>query len=130
MFTINQIKEAHTKVKTGADFPKYIQDLSELGTIAYITFVSDGHTQFVGKDSYTLVSEPKYGVLTIAEESKMDEFQSYLKQHQQGQSDYPTFCRQAAESGVEKWISDLVIMTCTYFDKKGNKILIETIPGV
>ena len=30
MFTIAQIKEAHDKVKSGADFPKYIQDLINL----------------------------------------------------------------------------------------------------
>lgn len=31
MFTIEQIKEAHSKVKSGADFPNYIQDLIILG---------------------------------------------------------------------------------------------------
>ena len=30
MFTIAQIKEAHSKVKSGADFPQYIQDLIQL----------------------------------------------------------------------------------------------------
>ncbi len=38
MFTIAQIKEAHDKVKSGADFPKYIQDLINLGVIGYDTF--------------------------------------------------------------------------------------------
>lgn len=27
MFTVTQIKEAHSKVKSGADFPKYIQQI-------------------------------------------------------------------------------------------------------
>ncbi len=31
MFTIEQIKEAHAKVKSGADFPNYIHDLIILG---------------------------------------------------------------------------------------------------
>lgn len=35
MFTIHQIKEAHAKVKTGADFPSYIQDLTALGIERY-----------------------------------------------------------------------------------------------
>jgi hypothetical protein len=30
MFTIEQIDQAHSKVKSGADFPKYIQDLKNL----------------------------------------------------------------------------------------------------
>ena len=130
MFTLNQIQEAHAKVKSGADFPKYIQELSQLGILKYTTYVSDGHTQFIGPSGYTLTSNPKYAVQVIAEESNMKEFQDYLKQHQQGKSDYPTFCRQAAETGAEKWASDLLNMTCTYYDKKGNEILVETIPGV
>lgn len=31
MFTIQQIKDAHSKVKSGADFPAYIQDIKKLG---------------------------------------------------------------------------------------------------
>jgi hypothetical protein len=31
MFTLEQIKQAHDKVQTGADFPNYIQDLINLG---------------------------------------------------------------------------------------------------
>ena len=130
MFTLNQIKEAHAKVKSGADFPKYIQELSQLGILEYTTYVSDGHTQFTGSNGYTLTSDPKYAILPIAEESKMNEFQNYLKQHQLGLSDYPAFCRQAAETGAEKWVSDLMNMTCTYYDKKGSEMLVETIPNV
>lgn len=127
MFTLIQIKEAHSKVKSGADFPKYIQELSQLGILEYTTYVSDGHSLFIGKDGYALTSEPKYPIKTVAEESKIADFQNYLKKHQQGQSDYPTFCRQAAETGVEKWTSDLINMTCTYYDKKSNEMLVEII---
>lgn len=31
MFTVEQIKTAHSKVKSGADFPAYIQDIKKLG---------------------------------------------------------------------------------------------------
>lgn len=129
MFTLNQIKEAHAKVRSGADFPKYIKELSEMGILSYTTFVSDGHSEFIGKDAYTLTSAPKYAIQTIADESKMAKFKEYLKLHQQGQSDYPTFCNQAAETGADKWVSDLIKMTCTYYDKKENIMLVEIIPG-
>ena len=33
MFTIQQIKEAHSKVKSGSDFPKYVQDIIALGVL-------------------------------------------------------------------------------------------------
>ncbi|MGV8814606.1 MAG: DUF1398 family protein [Gelidibacter sp.] len=45
-----------------------------------------------------------------------------------GQTDYPTFCQQAADASVEKWISDLMAMTVSYLDKKGNILLVEPIP--
>jgi uncharacterized protein YbcV (DUF1398 family) len=130
MFTLNQIKDAHAKVKSGADFPKYVQELVQLGILKYTTYVSDSHTEFIGTDGYTLISEPKYTTLLIEQESKMNEFQNYLKLHQQGQSDYLTFCIQAAETGTEKWTADLINMTCTYYDKKGNVMLVEIIPSV
>jgi hypothetical protein len=29
MFTLQEIKDAHSKVKSGADFPKYVHDLKK-----------------------------------------------------------------------------------------------------
>ena len=40
MFTVEQIKVAHSKVKSGADFPAYIQDIKKLGVTFYETFVT------------------------------------------------------------------------------------------
>lgn len=127
MFTLSQIKEAHAKVKSGADFPNYIQALSALGVLAYTTYVSDGHTEYIGTDSHTLTSEAKYVGLTIANESSTEVFKNYLKIHQQGQTNYLTFCAQAAETGTEKWVVDVVNMTCTYYDKQGSVMLVEEI---
>jgi hypothetical protein len=44
MFTIEQIKAAHSKVKSGTDFPAYVQELIALGVTGYETYVADGHT--------------------------------------------------------------------------------------
>lgn len=48
--------------------------------------------------------------------------------HQQGQTDYPTFCRQAAEAGVEKWITHMLDMTVTYLDQHEHQLVVEAIP--
>ena len=130
MFTIDQIKAAHSKVKSGADFPKYIQDLIGLGVEAYSTYVIDGHSEYFGKNGYQIKSESKYAVLNIAEKSDSQMFISRLKFHQQGQSDYMTFCNDCAKSGVEKWIVDTQKMSCTYYDRLGNKMLEEKIPTI
>jgi uncharacterized protein YbcV (DUF1398 family) len=129
MFQLKELKEAHSKVKSGADFPKYIQDLIKLGVVKYDTFVSDGHTLFIGENNYQLQSEAKYSTLEIANVSNAEKFKHYLKIHQQGQTDYPAFCSHSAETGVEKWTVDLNQMTCTYFDKSNNQMLEEKIPS-
>jgi len=129
MFTIEQIKAAHSKVKSGSDYPHYVQDLIKLGVTSYETYVTDGNTFYEGTNGYKITSETKYGTLKIAAESNKDQFILNLKTHQQGKSDYHTFCIQCAESGIEKWIVNLTKMTCTYHDKAGAEILVEEIPG-
>ena len=130
MFTIQHIKAAHSKVKSGADFPKYIQELRQLGVSSYTTFVADGNTVYNGNSEGPVQSGAKYAALTVAGNSNKEQFIAHLKAHQQGGSDYPTFCKQAADSGIEKWVVDLGKMTCTYYDKPGAEMLVETIPAV
>jgi uncharacterized protein YbcV (DUF1398 family) len=129
MFTIEQIKQAHNKVKSGADFPKYIQEIKKLGVSAYETFVIDSHTEYFGINSYRTSSAPMYDNMGIAGSSDKTKFEHYLKIHQKGETDYFTFCKHCAETGIEKWFVSLNEMTCTYFDKLGNKLLVEQIPG-
>ena len=52
MFTVEQIKAAHSKVKSGAEFPAYIKDIKSLGVTYYETFVTDGHTDYYGANGY------------------------------------------------------------------------------
>jgi uncharacterized protein YbcV (DUF1398 family) len=129
MFTVVQIKAAHSKVKSGTDFPKYIRAIKHLGVHAFETWVIDSHTEYFGIDGYRTKSQPMYEKLDIAEKSNKDKFHHYLKIHQQGKTDYNMFCEHCAETGIEKWFASLDKMTCTYYDKAGNKILTEKIPG-
>lgn len=128
MFTLDQIKAAHSKVKSGADFPSYVQELKALGLIAYDVYVTDGHAEYNGADGYTLASDPKYAEKSVASTGNFENFKHVLRVHQQGGTDYLTFCEEAAQSGVEKWTTHLVDMTCTYYDRTGNKMLLEEIP--
>ena len=130
MFTINQIKEAHAKVKSGADFPKYIQELKALGLLSYDHYVSDGHTLYRGTDGFSIAADAKYPAMEVADTASVERLQHALLIHQQGQTDYPVFCKQAVEAGVEKWTVDTIAMCCTYFDKAGNAVVVEEIPVV
>lgn len=128
MFTVEQIEFAHSKVKSGAEFPKYIQEIKEIGVTAFETWVSDNHTEYFGKNNYQTKSQPKYIELAIANISNKEKFIHYLKIHQQGETDYYTFCKHCAETGIEKWYVNLDNFTCTYYDKSGNEILVESVP--
>lgn len=128
MFTIDQIKQAHSKVKTGADFPRYVQDLIQLGVTSYSSYLMDGHIEYAGRNGFRLTSAAVHPAREIATESDSEKLKHYIEIHQQGGSDYPTICGQAAETGVEKWTVDMVAMTCTYYDKAGSKMLVELIP--
>lgn len=124
MFQLTAINSAHAKVKSGADFPNYIQDLIKLGVIKYENYVSDGHIIYFGTDNYQIKSGRKYSRLNVANISDKERFKHYLKNHQRGQTDYPAFCNDAAKTGVKKWIVDMGLMTCTYYDKS-NTIMLE-----
>ena len=128
MFTISQIKEAHSKVKSGADFPQYIQDLIQLGVQGYDTFVNDGHVEYFGTDNFRTTATETYDNITVAPSANKERFIEFLVSHQDGQTDYLTFCQQAAQCGIARWSVNIIEMTCTYFDQMNSPILIEKIP--
>lgn len=128
MFTIQQIKLAHSKVKSGADFPKYMQDIITLGVTSFETFVFDNHTDYFGNENFQTSSEVFSETLKVEDFCNIEQFKSDLKLHQQGNTDYMTFLNDCAKSGVEKWVVVMDNMTCSYYDKKGNVVLVENIP--
>jgi len=128
MFTIDQIKAAHEKVKSGADFPNYIQDLINLGVKGYDTIVSDGSVSYLGDNGFAASTEKKYDTLAVAAVANKERFIEFLVMHQDGQTDYYTFCQHAAQCGIAKWRVDIIEMNCTYYDTVENPILIEKIP--
>lgn len=128
-FTVGQIETAHQKVKSGSDFPAYIREITDLGVKFFETFVIDSHTEYHGENGYRITSNPQYEAVRIARTSDQAKFKVYLKEHQNGGSDYFTFCRQCAETGIEKWSVSVEKMTCTYFDQQGKEVLVEMIPS-
>lgn len=128
MFTAEQIKTAHSKVKSGADFPAYIQEIKLLGVIQYEAYVTDGHVDYYGTNGYTLQIPQKYEPLSIVNHVQEKEFRAQLLAHQQGKTDYLTFIHMCADTGIEKWRIHIPQMTCTYFDKAGREVLTEQIP--
>jgi len=73
-------------------------------------------------------SEKKYKELPVAHTANKELFIEFLLSHQGGETDYFTFCQQAAVCGIAKWHIDISEMTCTYYDASDEPILIEKIP--
>lgn len=127
MFTIDQIHDASKKVKSGADFPQFVQDLKTIGVTHYDNYVADGRTKYFGTNNFVVDSEPQYPSMAVSDISSADKLKHSISIHQQGQTDYPTFCRQAADAGVERWTTHMIEMTVTYVDKGKNKLTVEPI---
>jgi uncharacterized protein YbcV (DUF1398 family) len=131
MFTIEDIRAAESKIKTGADFPQFIKEIKEMGVKRNDVYVSNGLSiYFDDEDNVQQISPDEYPTLIINDEPSAGKLSHALKVHQQGETDYFTFCKQAADAGVEKWVTDLEEMTCTYLDAEGNELVKETIPTV
>lgn len=128
MFTLEQIQTAHSKVKSGADFPAYIKEIKALGVTHYKSYVLDGHTDFYGEKGHAVTTPAKYAALNIADKPQTEIFKAELLAHQQGKTDYLTFIKMCAETGIEKWEIRMDKMTCTYYEKAGKEVLQENIP--
>lgn len=127
MFTKEQILSALSKVQTGADYPRLVQDLKIIGIRKYDHFVADGSNIYFGDDDYRVTIEHDQAPIHVNNKSSKDLLKQSLKVHQQGETDYPTFCIHAGEAGVEKWTCDLKKMTVSYIDKEDKTLLVETI---
>lgn len=128
MFTKDEIQGAFAKVKSGADFPQFVQDLKSIGVLHYDNFVSDGRTKYYGENQFVLEGAAKYPPMGVNDVSSAEKLIHAISIHQQGQTDYPTFCQQAADAGVEKWNTNMIEMMVTYLDKAGEKLTVEPIP--
>jgi uncharacterized protein YbcV (DUF1398 family) len=129
MFTIDQMKAAYSKVKTGADFAPYLKELIALGVQGYDTFVNDGHLEYFGNDNFRLATTDTYPEIKIAPTANKERFIEYLSMHHEGQTEFLTFCNHAAQCGIAKWTIDIIQMTCTYYNLSNETIVIEKMPS-
>ena len=129
MFTLEQIASAHAQVKSGADFPRYVQALKGLGLAHYDFYVADGHSEYFATTGERLDAPAKYAPLISASSGDAAALRHTIAIHQQGQTDFPTFCQQAADAGVHYWRTDVVNLVCIYVDGAGQAILSEPIPA-
>jgi uncharacterized protein YbcV (DUF1398 family) len=128
MFTLEQIKQAYDKVKTEADFAVYIKELIQLRIKGYDSLIIDGRVVYYGNTDHEASTDKKYANLSIAATANKERFIECLVMHESNQTDYYTFCQQAAQCGIAKCRLDIIEMTCTYLSAEGDAIVIEKLP--
>ncbi|NHA05511.1 DUF1398 family protein [Mucilaginibacter sp. HC2] len=128
MFTLQQIRAAHAKVKSGIDFPAYVHEIKQLGLVHYDFLVKNGQTEYHGANGLQVNGEARYPEKIISIQSSSIAVRQIIAEHQQGKSDFLTFCQLVAGAGVNKWVVDTQAMICTYYDLAGNSLVAEPIP--
>ena len=127
MFTLDQINDIHERLGKQATLLQYLQALKAIGVDTYDSFITDGHSEYYGKDNQKIVSPPAHKKFAIAKTSNREGLLRHLSLHNEGKTDYLKMSEGLAESGIEKWTFDTSKMTITYFDKDGRKMLVEGI---
>ncbi len=129
MFTLQEIKDAHSKVKSGADFPKYVHDLKKMEMSHYDFFVADGHAKYVHNNGEFIESPAIYEDKAISSTSDATLLKHIIKIHQNGETDFMTFCQQSADAGVVLWRTDVTNMKVIYLNDKNEEMVVEVVPS-
>jgi len=129
MFTKQELEKALSYIGTGASYPKVVEELKKAGVAKYEHFVADGRNVYYSEDGDSIDIPSRQQPIHVNSQPSIGKLSHDLKTHQAGETDYPTFCKQAGEAGVEKWIADLVAMKVSYVDMAGEELLSEDIPA-
>lgn len=115
LFTLEQIQDLHDRLGNAETLSDYVRSLAALGVLCYDSFVSDGHSVYLGHDGQRVSSPPAHAELSIAENSDRDAFLDHLRRHDLGETSYLDMSKGLAERGIEKWTVDTQAMTMTFY---------------
>ena len=127
MFTLEQIDDIHDRFGSQRTLVQYLRALHAIGVERSDSYIADGHSEYFGRGSETVVTPPAHEALTIAGTSSRDGLLEHLALHTQGKTSYLEMSKGLADSGVEKWSFDTSALTITYYDKAGNEMLAEAV---
>ncbi|EOB7930488.1 DUF1398 domain-containing protein [Staphylococcus aureus] len=126
-FTLSAIQQAHQQF-TDVDFPKLFKAFKDMGMTYNIVNIQDGTATYVHQSEDDIVTSSVKSNHPVAQKSNKTIVQDVLTRHQQGQTDFETFCDEMAEAGIYKWHIDIQAGTCTYIDLQDQAVISELIP--
>ncbi len=127
MFTVEQINDIHDRLGKAETLLQYVQALHALGVERYESYLTDGHSEYFGKDGYTVKSPAVHETFLIAKTSNRGNLLKHLNLLEQGKTSYLEMSQGLAESGIEKWTVDTNELIMTFCDKASKRLLVETI---
>ncbi|HEI1464403.1 TPA: DUF1398 family protein [Staphylococcus aureus] len=126
-FKLSAIQQAHQQF-TGVDFPKLFKAFKDMGMTYNIVNIQDGTATYVHQSEDDIVTSSVKSNHPVAPSSNQSIVQDVLTRHQQGQTDFETFCDEMAQAAIYKWHIDIQAGTCTYIDLQEQAIISELIP--
>lgn len=126
-FKLSAIQQAHQQF-TGVDFPKLFKAFKDMGMTYNIVNIQDGTATYVHQSEDDIVTSSVKSNHPVAPSSNQSIVQDVLTRHQQGQTDFETFCDEMSQAGIYKWHIDIQAGTCTYIDLQEQAIISELIP--
>lgn len=126
-FKLSAIQQAHQQF-TGVDFPKLFKAFKDMGMTYNIVNIQDGTATYVHQSEDDIVTSSVKSNHPVAPSSNQSIVQDVLTRHQQGQTDFETFCDEMVQAGIYKWHIDIQAGTCTYIDLQEQAIISELIP--
>jgi uncharacterized protein YbcV (DUF1398 family) len=127
MFTMAQIGDLHDRLGRADSLADYLRGLAAIGVVRFESFVTDGHSQYIGADDQRVVSAAHHEVLVVSQISDRDAFLEHLRRHADGETSYVEMSRGLAAAGVEKWVADTSDLTMTYRDRAGVALLVDQV---
>ncbi|MGU7964856.1 DUF1398 family protein [Streptococcus suis] len=101
MFTLENINRGHEQF-TGPDFPKLIAYFKGLGMVENTVDIQSGQVIYRSQTGQTLEKQGYQVTIPVTDQANLDQFVTILRNHQAGQTDFPTFCQETAEAGIYK----------------------------
>ncbi len=126
-FSLTTIKHAQ-QLYTGVEFPILVAAFAELGITQVTINIHTGETTYQHRDGMHLQTPSLKATTPVASTASQVGLTTSLQIHQQGKSDFPTFCEEIAAAGIAYWIIDVSALTCDYYSLIDALILSETIP--
>ena len=96
MFTMEQLDDVHDRLGSMENLAAYVRALNAIGVDRSVSYLSDGHSEYLSQDGRSVVSETVHEVLSISVVGDRETVAEHLNLHQRGLTDYLEMSRRVS----------------------------------